>query len=682
MTISTQTARVQYAGNGVTASFPVPFEFLTAFPPKVIYTDAAGVDTLWVSGTNYTVTGGGANQAATGAVLPTVVLPTSTKITILRNEALTQAADYVPNDPFPAVAHEKALDRLSMQNQMIAERAGRALVLKESSSASNITVAEPEAGKILGWNADGTAIINKDATSVGVAGTAGAVVFAADNPEEILDYIDGQPHADNLDTLSSTSLGATGLAMLGAATVADATAALGAGVAGATIFTATLDADVRAFLDVPVYVLTRTALKARDTTKDVCAVLLEGGRSGLFKWTAGNFSTQVAADTAEGVYVKATAIASSAGAWVRSGVADHVRPEWFGAIGDNVTDDYPALQAACDFGKPVKLSATTYWCQWVIGSTNKDLFISGAGQKVSAIRFTFAGFAGINFTTNSNRHQLDVTDLSLIADVAAAGTAIRGTWPNVASSAWRTLHVENCEIIASNLGTTYWTSGIDVTEAWKATILKNVIHGNGAGAVPGTGNFGIRFNGLSIECEVSFNGIHAFEKGLTVIGNCEGINVLNNNFIACGWGAYINCPALRPMHSYKGNHVSSYFGGIYLNNVSQSFVSDNLIYAISGWAGAYVGINCQNSSYNLVHHNHICFLAPLSPAGGTGVLLAASGAMEITNNQQQGGNAVVWCQAGTSDYTVKDNRGYNMASGGVGALLSGIGTNRSLDNLP
>lgn len=66
-------------------------------------------------------------------------------------------------------------------------------------------------------------------------------------------------------------------------------------------------------------VSTRTAMKAVDTTKFTVAYLKEAGREGAFKWTAGDFSTQITADTQEGVYVKADAIAATSGAWVRVG---------------------------------------------------------------------------------------------------------------------------------------------------------------------------------------------------------------------------------------------------------------------------------------------------------------------------------------------------------------------------
>ncbi|MGH0265129.1 hypothetical protein NKY45_27285 [Sinorhizobium meliloti] len=169
-----------------------------------------------------------------------------------------------------------------------------------------------EASKLLGWSNDGRGMVNK-----GIG-------------EDI------QAHSDNLDTLSGITPGAAGQAIL-----ADA-----------------LQADVRDYLDVPAYVAARAALKALDTTKDGVAFLSESGREGIFKWTAGNFSTQIAADTQEGIHIKADEIASTAGAWVRQFDGD-IFPEWFGATGDGTTSDQTAAAAAV--ASAVSSGDNVYW---------------------------------------------------------------------------------------------------------------------------------------------------------------------------------------------------------------------------------------------------------------------------------------------------------------------------------
>lgn len=92
-----------------------------------------------------------------------------------------------------------------------------------------------------------------------------------------------------------------------------------------------------------VAVASRTELKALDTAATTFAFLGESGREGIFEWTAGDYSAHIAADTAEGIFIKADAIAATAGAWVR--VYDEIDVRWFGASGDG-SDATAAFAAA------------------------------------------------------------------------------------------------------------------------------------------------------------------------------------------------------------------------------------------------------------------------------------------------------------------------------------------------
>ncbi|SDH08615.1 hypothetical protein [Pelagibacterium luteolum] len=62
----------------------------------------------------------------------------------------------------------------------------------------------------------------------------------------------------------------------------------------------------------------RTTLKALDTDTITHVYLTERGREGQFIWRTGDYSDEVAADTAEGTYIEADAVAATHGAWVRS----------------------------------------------------------------------------------------------------------------------------------------------------------------------------------------------------------------------------------------------------------------------------------------------------------------------------------------------------------------------------
>lgn len=174
MTITTETAKSQYLGNGSTAEFSIGFEFLAPEDVKVILTDASDVDTTWVQGTQYNVRNNDGSpivnrvQPATGKVFvvtaPTNYTPANgTVLTLLRNQALKQTTSYTEQGPFPARAHERALDRLSMQIQKEAEKLTRAPKFRETSQTSDITFPEPDAYKVIAWNAAGDDLENRDA---------------------------------------------------------------------------------------------------------------------------------------------------------------------------------------------------------------------------------------------------------------------------------------------------------------------------------------------------------------------------------------------------------------------------------------------------------------------------------------------------------------------------------------
>lgn len=117
---------------------------------------------------------------------------------------------------------------------------------------------------------------------------------------------------------------------------------LGGGTAGAERFK-------RAAYDTAVYVANRTALKALDTSKETVAVVRESGREGVFLFLAGDYSAEVAADTAEGLYVKATDTLASAGAWVRVHNGD-LQADWWG-INSGTANVNTALTEAAAFAQ-------------------------------------------------------------------------------------------------------------------------------------------------------------------------------------------------------------------------------------------------------------------------------------------------------------------------------------------
>ena len=70
MTISRQVGRQNYASNGATDTFAIPFKFFAANDIKVVLQSASGVEADLVEGLHYTLSGMG-NDSGGEAVLST-----------------------------------------------------------------------------------------------------------------------------------------------------------------------------------------------------------------------------------------------------------------------------------------------------------------------------------------------------------------------------------------------------------------------------------------------------------------------------------------------------------------------------------------------------------------------------------------------------------------------------------
>lgn len=96
-----------------------------------------------------------------------------------------------------------------------------------------------------------------------------------------------------------------------------------------------------------------TQLKALDATKVTGALLKQDGRRGEFAFVLGDFSSQVSADTLEGLYVESNVVPASTGVWARVWDGTKASVHWWGAIGDYsesspgaATDNSAAFNAA------------------------------------------------------------------------------------------------------------------------------------------------------------------------------------------------------------------------------------------------------------------------------------------------------------------------------------------------
>lgn len=154
---------------------------------------------------------------------------------------------------------------------------------------------------------------------------------------------------------------------------------------------------------------TKASLKALDTNQVGFVYLSEPGREGQFIWRAGDYSGQVAADTTEGIYIKADAVAATSGAWVRQfvGLAD-VR--WFGALLNDAADDTMAFSKALSVAKDVFFpEGRAYITDMIQVPNNGNLIGEGVGRSILSIKsdFNLSAECVVKMGTSENMSFID-----------------------------------------------------------------------------------------------------------------------------------------------------------------------------------------------------------------------------------------------------------------------------------
>ena len=117
MTVSSQTNKVIYIGNGVAKEFAIPFSFLEREHIKV----RQKKNDIQTERTDWTVKNG--NLVFADAP------ESGTEIAIVREVPLTQETDYRDNEILHAETLERNFDKLTMQVQQLAEKSARAVTV-------------------------------------------------------------------------------------------------------------------------------------------------------------------------------------------------------------------------------------------------------------------------------------------------------------------------------------------------------------------------------------------------------------------------------------------------------------------------------------------------------------------------------------------------------------------------
>lgn len=161
MSIEDTDVRALYTGDASTVTFAIPFVF-SAAAEVVVYerdeTTTPATVSLLTQGSHYNVS---------GSNVVFVTAPAATdKILVIRSNALTQSSDFLSVGSFNPNNVETALDKLTKIAQEHDERIDRAPLIPKTKTLADLELPEPEANKVIGWNAAATGFENFDTDGI------------------------------------------------------------------------------------------------------------------------------------------------------------------------------------------------------------------------------------------------------------------------------------------------------------------------------------------------------------------------------------------------------------------------------------------------------------------------------------------------------------------------------------
>jgi hypothetical protein len=225
----------------------------------------------------------------------------------------------------------------------------------------------------------------------------------------------------------------------------------------------------------------------------------------------------------------------------------------YGAVGDGVTDDTAAFNAAIAqaltsaYGSRVRVPSGRYILSATLTialTSNQSLTIEGDGATSSelfwtsdtnGIAVTLAASAWLRDATYQGNY-FGIKGVSLVRAVNSEGKlALSITGTATANPGGRQVDLADVIIRGTpNLAT--WKDGLALTNVTGVFIDRAYLHNSHTGPQPGTGTaIAVAASGTYIVTEIHIENsiIYAFANGLTLNGHIEGVTVSDTDFVAC-----------------------------------------------------------------------------------------------------------------------------------------------------
>lgn len=392
---------------------------------------------------------------------------------------------------------------------------------------------------------------------------------------------------------------------------------------------------------------------------------------------------------------------------VQSKLRDTLSVKDFGAVGDGVTNDTVAVQAALDSAasqkKRVYIPAGVYQLSDRITCAG-NVSVQGDGKNLSVLSWPSGSLeagSGLSLTAQPDADGLstviDVSSLSLITG-ASVGIALLVTGATtIAADRITPRLIVRDVLLRGAVGplTDGWRGGVHMTNVTKANIDNVTFSGCVNGTEPNfTSDEAFRYDNSNsasphpTEFNIT-NSYVAYAKTGIFAGDFEGGMIRGNQMFGVNVGVHATGPAAFPHILLSENHINASTACVIVDKMFEAMISDNLLYNQNSPA-ACSGIDIRGGAGHFTVQGNIFENYNQTVAANSIVVTSGVGGL-ISDNIIRRSNSIdgtanglgVWLTAGASNTRVTDTNKYTecatptIDSGTGNVTASGLPTSGS-----
>ena len=438
-----------------------------------------------------------------------------------------------------------------------------------------------------------------------------------------------------------------------------------------------------------------------------------GGRSGTFDVVSGNFSTALADDTLNGIYIGLADDPTATTKVAKRRNIKEVDISWFGAEGDGQTDSSAAVSAALDFciltNSTFSAPAGDFLLSSIVEKTPVFSKINMIGKGTGSTRFLVNNTSGgISIQSTSRSTEMFVSGIEFLANLKGAGVGLRITMPSGGNRHNRSiaLYDVKASVINENNNTDYgyFVQSFDFSGCWRPLLTNVVVSGPwGPGMSDDLSDTSPIYKS---EIGINLNGCYGVEVHESYIWSCqvgisntstdnpgpEGFILSNTNIVEvkkalvfsrasqeptiwisnCHYnyrdrGLEITGSKLININSCVPYNVDTLeeFGGtpedIFLDNVSMAIISKNIFHFDGNSNRRNIALIGSTSIDNIFIDNNI-----FNSLASTAVLIGSSATSVFIKDNQYPGNITTKVDDNSNASTIMEQDGsgtYKLESG-------------------